>query len=185
MVRNLAGQLKSNFTCKFSQPAAIREWVKLRTILYRAELLAYFICQVKPSIAAGFLLLTHVHTFCFRPPFGKPFWLKLFFPGFLWVTMAPKKVLACSQIVRSSQVALADTCQKWEVNCSAHALDLEIRAALARRMAGGDGICTGPCAASNVSPVEQVVPAERAPENPFEEYASEKPSEQLGYDMSV
>ena len=50
--------------------------------------------------------------------------------------MPPKKALTCSQIVRLSQVALADTCQTWEVKCSAHALDLEIRAALARRMVG-------------------------------------------------
>lgn len=85
--------------------------------------------------------------------------------------MPPKKALTCSQIVRLSQVALADTCQTWEVKCSAHALDLEIRAALARRMVGGDGICTGPCAASHGSPVKQVVPVEKEPENHFEEYA--------------
>ena len=92
--------------------------------------------------------------------------------------MPPKKALTCSQIVRLSQVALADTCQTWEVKCSAHALDLEIRAALARRMVGGDGICTGPCAASHGSPVKQVVPVEKEPENPFEEYA-----EPLGCDI--
>lgn len=79
--------------------------------------------------------------------------------------MPPKNALTCSQIVRLSQVALADTCQQREVKYPAHALDLEIRAALARRMAGGDGIETGP--------TEQAVAGEQKAENPFEDYDPE------------
>ena len=108
--------------------------------------------------------------------------------------MAPKKAFSQSQITRLSQYDLLQACKVWDVDHPSHALDLEIRAMLARAIAGGDRLCFCCSGANGLEQPKQPEQPEQPeqpkqpqqPEgnekqkngnpNPFEEFVSESPA---------
>lgn len=105
--------------------------------------------------------------------------------------MVLKQALKLSQVSRLSQTDLYDACKERHINYPSHSLDLEIRALLARAIAGGEGVLCTHCLATKCqsqtieTPVKepkkdsktepQKVGGTEAVEkeaNPFEEYSA-------------
>jgi len=104
--------------------------------------------------------------------------------GFIGFFTMPKKAYSQSAITRLSQVALKAACDEWGVDVPPDALDLEIRALLARAISGGSSVvakaCVAPGSEGGKVEASKAAPAKVSVENPFEEFQLESSCPKVG-----